>query len=554
MRDEQNPSSSHDDVPAPQRVLDVVDDAVEATVEPLVERSVTLQPDAGAEQEAASVADTVASESNAPSATGPRSGPVVATLTSARMPADHGISGLALLMQLGGVIGIVFGVLMALSTALGGAGPMAGPFFMIAVTSCIRSTFHRAAGTTLLYGTGEQPARSMRTYLWVSLGHTLLCLLILKSYFDSEFLFKVGALLIGWPAALFVFFNRKQIKDAIADGVPHAEDYGFEGASVLMTLFGIMGTLVTGLFLQAVLGKSEAVFATTAGGIMMLVLVALVARSVIQTIAGLKGISGAELEERNIAASRYYNFGVMSSVCIGVTFFVVIFMASQSMLWAMLFGGVSTVLLLAWPQIVRRLYSERNFHVYLAGSDAQTFQRAPDAGLIALGWTLVAVSLFGLGVNLADALWHEPLSAVEFHMLLSYGGSDAVEQAMRSPWWAVGVGMLQLWAGIELIRMSERHKIAAMVYGVASIAVIAYLVWPMVDSMENIFKGLFGSAGAGHSIVLMATSVPLVFAIGTIVLVNRTTIPSAVVHTRRHKPGAGHASHHQQRRGSTPQV
>lgn len=457
----------------------------------------------------------------------------VAKLTSARMPADRGISSLGLLMQLGGVLGAVFAGLFAVSMAFGGAGSTTGVFFLVAVLSVIRSWYLRGAGGKLLYGTGSEPARAVRTYLLVAGVHTIVSLVLLRDSLGTEELLHVGAFFAAWPLAMLAFFSRQQVKDLIADGVPHAEDYGFEGAAVLMTLFGIMGTLFAAYLLKNLLGDAEAAFSTPATGIIVLVAMALLARSVIHTLAGLNGISGASFEECNASAGRYYNFGIVSSICIGVTLFVVILMSAQSMGAALIIGAITTPLLLVWPQILRRLYSERNFHVFLEDSKAQTYQRAPDAGLIALGWTLVAVALFGLSQSLIDALFASGLTDEEMRAVLITAGPDAVEHAGRSEWWSVGVGGLQLWAGVELIRMSQRHKLAAMIYAVVSIGVVLYLVWPAIDSFEQIFSSAFSGGGAIKDALILVTGFPLILAIGTIVLVNRVTVPSAVVHVRK---------------------
>lgn len=457
----------------------------------------------------------------------------VAKLTSARMPADRGISSLGLLMQLGGVLGIVFAGVVSVSMARFGIGSATGAFFLVAALSVIRSTYLRTAGTRLLYGTGSEPVRAVRTYLAVAFAHTAISLAILHSYLDTEQLLHVGAFFSAWPLAMVAFFSFSQVKDLIADGVPHAEDYGFEGAAVLMTLFGIMGTLFSAWLLHRLLGDIDAAFATPASGIVVLVAGALFARSAVHTLAGLNGISGASFEECNASAGRYYSFGIVSSICIGVTLFVVILMSVQHMGAALMAGGIITPLLLAWPQILRRLYSERNYHVYLEDSKAQTYQRAPDAGLIALGWTLVALALFGLSQSLVDALFGGGLTNREIHELAAMVGPDAVEHLTRSDWWSVGVGGLQLWAGVELIRMSTRHKLAAMIYAVVSIAVVIYLVWPAIDSFDQIFQNVLDGGSQIRDMMMLATGFPLILAIGTVVLVNRVTVPSAVVHVRK---------------------
>lgn len=469
-----------------------------------------------------------ASAEAASSQASPAAEPVVARLTGARMPADRGMSSLGLLMQLGGTIGMTLAAVMAIAVSLGGAGQASGILFLIASLSGVRSALHRMAGTQLLYGKESAPLRSVRTYLWASFAHGALCLLFLKSHLNGLALAKIAAVFLSWPVTLLVYFSLPHIKALIRNGVPDSEDHGFEGAAVLMTVFGIMGTLFAAFVLTVILDNPGAAFATFASSIFVLIFVVLAVRSVIHSLAGFKGISGANFDECNANASRYYSLGVTSAVCIGITLFVVMFMTTGQLGVALMLGVFSMFMLLSWPSILRRLYAERNFLVYLAGSDAPTFQRAPDAGLIALGWTLIAISVFGLGPSLFEALWGERLSAQDL---------EGIGSLARSSWWSVGTSALQFWAGIELVRMSERHKLAAMIYGVVSSVVTLYLVWPMIDTLDHVLMPMLGASGSIVSqSVLFGVAINLVLAIGTIVLVNRVTMPSAVVHIRKSKP------------------
>ena len=532
LHDEQNESLSPEEpVAEAAATADAVAEAADQVVDEIVDEIVDGIAGGVADQIAGAKPDASADSAAASSAARE---PVVAKLTSARMPADFGISSLGLILQLGGVLGIVVAALFGASMAISGTSNISGALFLVAVLSGTRSAFLRSAGTSLLYGTGRDPANSVRNYLYVAFAQSAISLVILNSYVDTETTLKLAAFFLSWPLAMLAFFGQRKVKELIADGVPQVEDYGFEGAAVLMTLFGIMGTLFAALILEEQLDDAAAAFSTPASGILVLIIITLFGRSIVHTLAGLKGISGANFEECNASAAHYYNFGIVSSICIGVTLFIVVLMTAQNMMAALVLGGVTTPLLLTWPHILRRLYAERNFHVYLEGSEAQTFQRAPDAGLIALGWTLVAVSLFSLGFGLVEAIYHEPLTAMELDLLLATAGPDAVDHLTRSPWWSVGVGGLQLWAGIELIRMSERHKLAAMLYGLVSVGVVLYLVWPAMDSLDEVFtmSQMFGKSSLQEAKILV-TGLPLILAVGTMVLVNRVTVPAAVIHQRK---------------------
>lgn len=445
--------------------------------------------------------------------------PIITKLAGARVPADHGISSLGLLMQLGGTLGIIFAAFMGVSTAMAGAARHSmGMLFFFATLCGVRSAFHRAAGTALLYGRGSAPRRGVLTYVLVSTVQTTLCLLLLKYQLDLGWSLRLGALFMSWPLVLLFYFSLPQIKTLISNGVPDSEDHGFEGAGVFMALFGLMGILGTGLVLAYALEDISTAFASTQSTIIVLVFVTLLVRSIIHFRAGQKVVSGASFEECNASASRYYNLGIVSAFCIGATAFVVWVLSVYHFGTALLIGAVVMALLLAWPTILRRLYLERNFSVYLAGNDAPTFQRAPDAGLIALGWTLTALGAISLSLALVNALFDTGLDAVS-----------------RSSWWSVATSGLQLWAGAELVRMSERHRLAAMIYGIITTAVILYQLWPIIGSAEYIFADMFGQDGTLliKNILTGTVGLHMILAIGTIVLVNRVTVPSAVAHLRK---------------------
>ena len=116
-------------------------------------------------------------------------------------------------------------------------------------------------------------------------------------------------------------------------------------------------------------------------------------------------------------------------------------------------------MLMAWPLIVRRFFSDRQFADLLAGDDAPVHRRAPDAGLTWLGWLLIA--------HARSRVVHHP---ADHHgtrrrwRRLGRGGAMGLEgmisvfgpTGLRSVWWSVGLFGLQGWAGFELVRMSPQ--------------------------------------------------------------------------------------------------
>ena len=120
---------------------------------------------------------------------------------------------------------------------------------------------------------------------------------------------------------------------------------------------------------------------------------------------------------------------------------------------------------MAWPLIIRRFFSDRQFADLLAGDDAPVHRRAPDAGLTGLGWLLLASRDVQRVVHCCPQL---------------VGGDamrelQALMRARRRDRHAVAVvdasasSCCRRWAGFELIRMSPQSRIIATVFGAVGV-------------------------------------------------------------------------------------
>ena len=451
----------------------------------------------------------------------PAPGPATTMLRGPHMPADRGLSSLGLLMQLAGTLGMVGSSLLALTGAFG-QHRLAGLLFVGGVFCGIRSAYHRAAGNALLYGTGSAPLRGVRQYIWVSAGQTAFCLFLLKDIIDTAALIQVAAVLLIWPLTLQVYFASPKPRALATFGIPDGEDHGFEGTAVLMTVFGWMGLLgaLFALFLT-VDALLDAWLTSIIPILVMLGSALLLIRSFRHVRAGLRGISGdATYEEYSAVASHYYNFGIASAACVGTAVFVITLVSSRvsPLGVALMLGAPVGLALYAWPSLLRRFYLERRFSVYLAGDGAPVFQRAPDNGLTALGWLLVAVSVVGLALSVGAAL-----GSMHWHW---------VWRGAPSWWWLAGTSCLSLWAGIELVRMSERHKIAAVVYGGVGI-LAACALWPQIDDLHIWIERMFVMDDAPSGLVRTALlHFHVALALASLVLATRTAAPSAVARIR----------------------
>ncbi|MBP6630478.1 MAG: hypothetical protein KBG28_22315 [Kofleriaceae bacterium] len=478
--------------------------------------------------------------------------PAVAELAGARQPADHGLSALGLIMQLAGSVfgAIVTGTLvvslltiMMMSSMRGGGGGQDSVvlwILLLAAASGVRSWYHRGAGTQLLYGT-DAPLSGIRRYVAVAFAQTALILLFLliKADAGGKVLLTMGAMLGAWPAALAILLVTPRIKALGERPLPVPEDKGFEGVSILMTILGLTGLGFALIMLYGIFKLPGELMSKTPVVLMMLTFIALAVRSGLHVRAGWTGLSQVDMNASVEAAGRYADFGVITAF-VGGGAMLVIFLdmpggiTGSAFFMILAYVSMIAYLLAAWPMIIRRYFGERQFSDLMAGVEAPVHRRAPDMGLTALGWLLTAFAVMTLGMTVPGALFSDGSGAASFGRM--GGGLDGL-MAMsatipgHSPWWGVGVAGLQLWAGLELIRMSDLHKPIATAYGVVATVVALWLNWPALKSMSGSL-GILKEGPLG-SMLYMSIAVGLIIPIGTAILVNRHGMAGAQARYRK---------------------
>jgi hypothetical protein len=241
--------------------------------------------------------------------------------------------------------------------------------------------------------------------------------------------------------------------------------------------------------------------------------------------AGVSGLRETSVDRSVELANRYANFGVIAAFCTG----------GATTLWvmssAMNVAGLAIVcgmcwMLLAWPMIIRRFFSDRQFADLLAGDNAPVHRRAPDAGATWLGWFLIAHCALMMSFILPQIIMG--LDGGDFRG--GRGGPMGLEGMMsvfgqtgfRSVWWSIGLYGLQGWAGFELVRMSAQSKTIASVFGVAGIAITLYINWPLLQMLKHSGGRLSESA-----IMFGPLALAMVIPVATLVLVNRKIAPTA---------------------------
>jgi len=446
-------------------------------------------------------------------------------VVEASMPADQGLSSLGLIMQLGGTVFAGGATLFAFLQMMDGHSRSDAMWMILVLALCVgRSLYHRIAGTELLYGrpaglNATRPAgplTGLRRYIAIGLVHTVLIAVIakLKFHVPTKLVLGIAGGLALWPVVLALYIASGRFRP-FATEVPMSEDKGFESAAILMTVLGVCGVLATGTFLVLLIEQGDGILNHGFGVLLLFALVMLLIRSLLHVAAGLSGLRETSLDRSVERANRYANFGVISAFCASGALLLMMMAERVDLLGFVVITGVCWMLL-TWPMIVRRFFSDRQFADLLAGDNAVVHRRAPDAGLTGLGWFLLAHAVFSAAVLMPALI----------------GGSDPQGRMwevfafglpmMRSIWWSVGLVTLQAWAGYELIRMSPSSRVIGTLYGILAVVITSYLVWPAWE----IIKDLHGLR-AKSVMLLGPIAIQFVVPVSTLLLVNRTIAPTA---------------------------
>jgi hypothetical protein len=255
-----------------------------------------------------------------------------------------------------------------------------------------------------------------------------------------------------------------------------------------------------------------------------------------QLRTGWSGLTDDDPEAARLRTARFCQLGLLSALLVASAWTVAT-APEVGLSFAAASGALIGLLLAQWPLALRRFFQDRCFALYVAGDDAEPPRPAPDGGITALGWLLLASAAVELAGGLAGAL-SAPLIAVDVDQVRALGGDAAVLAIDRSPWWGVAVSVLALWAALHLVRVTPRRRIAALIYGVAALLNAGLLDVPLARALGHcttIAEGP-GAGTAVYGALLGQTVLDVVLALAAMILTHRAGDPDAVVvrwHGRR---------------------
>lgn len=444
----------------------------------------------------------------------------VVNLVDAEVPADQGLAALGMLMRLGGnvmaALGTLFAVTLLLNARGFGANNQLFLTFAVIGLSILRSIIHAQAGSSLVHTETDHLA-GVKRYITLALAQSAIVALILQVAFFKDLRVSFACLvgLALWPATLAVLLRLPRFARFADAPMPVPEDKGFEGAAILMTVFGLCGFIGTATALVVML-KTLGSRELQSGPIVMMLLglVLLVVRSGLHAHAGISGLRETSVDRAVELANRYTNFGVISGFCVGGLMLLLVMMSGVLSADGMAAIVCITWLLLAWPMTIRRFFSDRQFSDILAGDQAPVHRRSPDAGLTWLGWLLFGYAALEGSFLVIQLLAGSHGTMVERFNLFGMLG-------LRSIWFSVGMVVLQGWAGFELIRMSPAARSVATVFGVIAAGLAIWTAWPLVKDLHHV-------GGKGDLAMMFGPlALALVIPVATVVLVNRKIAPTA---------------------------
>jgi hypothetical protein len=451
--------------------------------------------------------------------------------SESQLPSDGGLAGLGLLMQLGAALHAGVMVLYLTDYFVADSPRIASSHMpTVAVLGILRSWFHFSGARSLLYSDDRTNlSRSVVIYLGVAVAHTAAAVYLMYDVVPRPAdVAALGVLLLAWPVTLFVLLFVPRFR-TYASGVPVPDDSSFEGVSLIMLVLGLAGALWASMMFAHILDvfPLSSLTSSELGAGLFVVHAALLTRGIFHVLTGHAGAFGGTPTAINAAAARYYNVGIATALGAGAILFVISLDGH--------FGGYElfrlvflVYALLAWPVLLRWFFGVRGIST-IGATDEEHPHRAPDRGLASLGWLLLAIAVFTLAISIPRVLWDAGDYTAEIATFGALTGGDIAAMFGRSSLLSVAVGALQLWAGLELISMSSRRRVAATIYGVVGGAITIYAMLPFLRNW-NEFIGSMSNYGSDTHLVVLSYSqlaLALVVPLATVGLVARRRTPHA---------------------------
>ncbi len=398
--------------------------------------------------------------------------------TALRVPGDGGVTGLGLIIQAWVWVALIGGAIWFLIMMITGMMRSTKPdllVWMLTLSFFGRGVVHGGVGIRLSSPTGR-PKPAVHAYLASALLQLLLLFVVSARGGSLAFGSALGStvLLLAWPVTLLWLIHSDPVGSAMAARELDAggevgvdRNRGVTGAALLMVIAGVMGAATLGTTLIVL--REQLAAARGFGAIfLVLALVGLTVRGAVHAISGFEIYRTRALASIARSSNRYVAVGFITSAL-----FLVAMMAAGAPppMGFMLAVGIS-LCLAVWPVIVASHMTAATtgaMYTVHADGDVPSIAPARDGGVATIGGLLLFNGVFRLSTNVAR------LFDIEVTGMLGGMGAAAGAQDVAVPGpLLIGLALLTIWAGVEMIRVSSRIRLAASVYALISVITAAW--------------------------------------------------------------------------------
>ena len=403
------------------------------------------------------------------------------------LPADAGLSAVGLMMRVGGGVGLWAGIFLVLASVTTRSATAVSLAFALGIA---RAWAHGRAGQRLQQSAPEA-TRALIIYFSLVVLHVAALLLIDSNRKMQPVVGGVLMLSSAWPVIALAMLLRpsaRRVLRAVRTTRQRVfpEDGGLIGAASLMTVAGVVGTILVALWCAIAIPT----IASTgfAGVIAVLLGLAFLTRSGLQAMAGIRTLRHFNLHRFQIDATRYFTASIVTTV---VLCLITLIGGLQGGIVGILMVLPVGALSMLWPSIIRNVGS-----VELRpdlDDDPPSLGASRDNGVVTLGVALCAMA--GLGGATTFGPFNGSMGAAEF-------------DAAAPLWMSLGFIVITVWTGAECIAMSSRRKAAVCVYIVAAVGSAGYGLIQSINLFDTL-PALGGMRGSGMWIGLLTSVVAL---------------------------------------------
>lgn len=402
------------------------------------------------------------------------------------LPADAGLSALGLMMRVGGGFGLWAGVFLVLGSVSTRSSALVSLAFVLGIA---RSWAHGRAGHRLQQSAPEA-TRAVTIYFGLVVVHIAALLFVDANRPMAPVINALLLLTSAWPVialSLLLRPSARRVLKAVRTTRQRIfpEDGGLLGAASLMAIAGVVGSIV--ITLWCVMAVPFMARAGIFGLIAIALGLALLGRSGLQALAGIRGLRRFNPHRFQADAARYFTASVITTILLCLLTLVT---GLQNGIIGLMMVVPVGALSMLWPSIIRNVGSVE-LRPDLDDEDP-IISASRDNGVVTLGVALCAMA------SLGGAAAISPLSR-------------SAEMGMRvaAPLWlSLGFVVITLWAGGECIAMSSRRKLAVCVYIVAAVGSAGYGLIQSAMLIEHL-PALSSVRGSGVWISVLTSIVAL---------------------------------------------